>query len=64
MEDTLQLQDLVDFDELFTEMKQKVYEKNAKRKSYSEDLLALFQTLYNTIEKTCTRVGLKTSVVA
>jgi hypothetical protein len=64
MEDTLQLQDLVDFDELFTEMKLKIYEKNAKRKSYSEDLLALFQTLYNTIENTCTRVGMRTRVVA
>jgi len=42
MEDTLQLQDLVDFDEIFTEMKQKVYEKNTKRKPFSEDLLAIF----------------------
>jgi hypothetical protein len=64
MEDTLQLQDLVDFDEVFTEMKLKIYEKNAKRKSYSEDLLALFQTLYNNIEKTCTRVGITMRVVA
>jgi hypothetical protein len=64
MEDTLQLQDLVDFDELFTEMKQKVYEKNTKRKPFSEDLPAIFKTLYNTIEKTCTRVGIRTRVVA
>jgi len=64
MEDTLQLQDLVDFDELFTEMKQKVYEKNTKRKPFSEDLLSTFQTLYNTIEKTCTRVGIRTRAVA
>jgi hypothetical protein len=42
MEDTLQLQDLVDFDEAFTDMKQKIYEKNSKRKPYSEDLLAIF----------------------
>ena len=64
MEDTLQLQDLVDFDELFTEMKQKAYEKNTKRKPFNEDLLAIFQTLYNTIEKICTRVGIRTRVVA
>ena len=64
MEDTLQLQDLVDFDELFTEMKQKVYEKNTKRKPFSEDLLSTFQTLYNNIEKTSTRVGIRTRAVA
>jgi hypothetical protein len=39
MEGNLQLKDFIDFDELFTELKSKIYEKNAKGKLISEDFI-------------------------
>jgi hypothetical protein len=39
MEDTLQIKDFIDFDEFFTEMKLKIYEKQVKGKLSSEDLV-------------------------
>ena len=39
MEGTLQIKDFIDFDEVFTEMKSKIYEKQVKGKLSSEDLV-------------------------
>lgn len=39
MEQTLQIKDFVDFDEDFTELKSKIYEKQVKGRLSSEDLV-------------------------
>ena len=50
MEKTLQLQDLVNFENEFTNMKNAIYKKNASKEPYSEDLLKIFQTSFTTID--------------
>ena len=39
MEEALQINDFIDFDKFFTEMKLKIFEKQVKRELSSEDLV-------------------------
>ena len=50
MEQTLKLQDFIDFDEFFTKLKFKIYEKNSKGILISEDLAKTFQKLNLTLD--------------
>jgi hypothetical protein len=50
MEKALQIKDFMDFDDVFTKMKLEIYEKHARGKPLSDDLLSIFQKLYTAID--------------
>ena len=63
MESQLELQDFLEFDDLYKNLKENIFEKHVRGKPVYEDLVTSFQKLSNAIDTLLTRVGISKAPV-